>query len=1039
MKPTRSPRVSSIPATWIVCCLFSLGPTLALANNPAAPNPGMATHPGPSYAQLPLSFEANQGQTDERIAFIARGHGYTLLLSPTEATLALRKHDNGGLSATRLVRFQLLGAGDHGHLLGAGELAGKINYFLGNDPTKWHAAVPLYSRVEGRNVYPGIDLIYHGNQRHLEYDFVVAPGTEVDQIRLGLSGIECAHLGADGELVLETPDGAVSFHRPEVYQDVGGHRLPVTGQYVMRNENEVGFVVGAYDRSRPLVIDPVLQYSTYLGGSGTDIAEAIAVDGARNMYIAGETLSEDFPTLNAFQDTLSSGTNAFVTAINSSGSGLLYSTYLGGEDISFAVGLAVDGAGNAYVGGSTSSTNFPISGAVQAAFGGAQDGFLTKLDPTGALLFSTYLGGSRSDLVFAVTVQGANVYVAGQTTSADFITTNAFQSGCGSDGNCDFTLVTNLTTTVTNHVTIITTNIVTQVFSDAFLCRLSTNGNTLAYSTYFGGQADDSAETMTVDAAGNIYIAGITYSADLFVTNTFHTGTNFVTKPFRSTCGGGCTDPDAFITQFSPAGSVLYSTYLGGSGADFASGIAVDSSSNIYVVGTTSSSSFPLTIKPKHPADLLFGSAHGNSDVFLTELSTTTTNPTKAVYSVRLGGTGNDSASGIALTPAKNAVITGVTSSPDFPIYHASTNVPPDGVHAFIMKIAPSGTNFVYSTLVSGSGSDTDTVGAVALDASGNVYIAGSTTATDFPTVDPLQANNAGDRDAFVAKLAKIETDLGISAVPSADPAAVGELLSFTITVTNLGPLDAHNVLIHDVLPGTTTFSNSSVAATVDGRFLTLALGDLPVGRSTNITLGTLVTFVQTACNNFLVDADEDDPNPDNSAALTCVEVPVHDLAVVAVRTPKRVKLGGTGIVTVTIQNRSPDPEIITDKPTLLNLVTVNIASIGTSCTPPLAVLQTPRHDFPITIRSKGKFTARYAVTFGCANDPDRTTGTGNHDDFSYTAQVHHEAIDGLLDSHTADDICPHAALPGGLDQFPNGKVHDLGCPSAPNTDVIGP
>src|SRR5438876_7867478 len=378
-----------------------------------------------AYGKLPLSFEANRGQIDSRVKFLNRGRGYTLFLTQTEAVLAFRHPTKSEQTALRL---RLLGASSASSLVGVEELPGKVNYFIGKDREKWRTNIPTYAQVKHKDVYPGVDLVYYGNQRQLEFDFIVGPGANPSAIRLEVEGADRLDVNAQGDLVLHVNDGQLRLQKPAVYQAVKGIRQEVSGSYVLTDTHQVSFQVAAYDASRPLVIDPVLFYSTYLGGSARDSGRGIAVDAAGNAYVTGGA-SPDFPTTpGAFQPSSPGG--AFVTKLNPTGSGLVYSTFLGSSGE--GEGIAVDAAGNAYVTGVTDSTDFPTTpGAFQTALGGDQDGFVTKLNPTGsALLYSTYLGGSAADrgLRLAVDVAG-NAYVTGSTTSTNFPTTlGAFQT-----------------------------------------------------------------------------------------------------------------------------------------------------------------------------------------------------------------------------------------------------------------------------------------------------------------------------------------------------------------------------------------------------------------------------------------------------------------------------------------------------------------------------------------------------------------------------------------------------------------------------------
>jgi Beta-propeller repeat len=394
------------------------------------------------YGHLPLSFEANHGQSDSTVKFLSRGSGYSLFLTSNEAVLVLKQSEaDENRKASRVaraavsvshrksavVRMTLVNANSHSQPAGHDALPGKSNYFIGNNPAKWHTNIPTYAKVKYEGVYPGVDLVYYGNQGRLEYDFVVAPGADPRLVTLAFEGAREIHIDARGELVLGVEGGEVRQHKPVVYQEVAGVKQEVAGRYVMKGTRQVGFRVAAYDRSRPLIIDPVLVYSTYLGGNSFETGQGIAVDGAGSVYVTGNAASTNFPTTaGAAQTTHAGGFDAFVTKLDAAGSALVYSTYLGGNGFEAGRGIAVDGAGSGYVTGNTLSNNFPTTaGAFQTTPAGVSDAFVIKLDATGSgLVYSTYLGGSALDIGHGIVVDGAgSAYVTGQTVSTNFPTT----------------------------------------------------------------------------------------------------------------------------------------------------------------------------------------------------------------------------------------------------------------------------------------------------------------------------------------------------------------------------------------------------------------------------------------------------------------------------------------------------------------------------------------------------------------------------------------------------------------------------------------
>jgi Divergent InlB B-repeat domain/Beta-propeller repeat len=675
-----------------------------------------------SYGQLPLSFEINQGQTDKKVKFISRGQGYTLFLTPTEAVLALRKvveqPDNktkklarsnplakkptSAPSETLALQMQLVGANPNPLMDGLEELPGKVNYLKGNDPKQWQSNVTTYSKVRYQAVYPGIDLLYYGKQRQLEYDFVVQPGADPKAIRLNFAGAESARLDAAGDLLLLTKGGEVRLQKPVVYQTIDGQRRDVAGQFVLHEVSDnskgqqVGFAVAAYDTKQPLVIDPVLAYSSYLGGSG-DWGGGIAVDSSGNAYVTGSTSSTDFPTVNAKYPKLWGSSDAFVTKFNATGSKVLYSTYLGGSSGEVGRGIAVDSSGNAYVTGSTSSTDFPTVNAKYPKLWGYSDAFVTKFNATGSkviystylggnnkVIYSTYLGGNNKDLGnffeegenIAVDSFG-NAYVTGRTSSTDFPTVNAkYPKLWGS--------------------------------YDAFVTKFNASGSKVLYSTYLGGSGNEFGLGIAVDSAGNAYVTGATGSSNFPTVNA----------KYPKIWGGS----DAFVTKFNASGSkVLYSTYLGGSGNEFGLGIAVDSAGNAYVTGYTQSADFP-TVNAKYPK------IWGGRDAFVTKFNAS---GSKVLYSTYMGGSRDDYGSGIAVDSVGNAYVTGVTEG-DFPMVNAKYLTFWGSRSTFVVEFNSTGTKVLYSTYLGGV-SYTDGEG-IAVDSAGNAYVTGNTYSSNFPT-----------------------------------------------------------------------------------------------------------------------------------------------------------------------------------------------------------------------------------------------------------------------------------------------------------------
>lgn len=686
------------------------------------------------YGSLPLAFEANRGQTDSRVKFFARGRGYLLFLTVTDAVAA------SSSLATGYVDLHFAGANPRPRVVGLKRLPGRVNYFIGNDPKRWHSNIATYARVVYRDVYHDINLVYYGREGQLEYDWVLRPGARVGEIRVQVRGTGTPRIDRAGNLLLSSGRSVIRQNKPVVYQMIRGVRRFIPVRYVLGVEHEVGFAVGRFDARESLVIDPTLIYSTYLGGSDSDGAFSIAVDSTGHAYITGDTMSPNFPTAHPLQGVLRSDrscadasarpggrcTDAFVSKLGADGRSLVYSTFLGGTRDDSGHAIAVDKRGNAYVTGNTLSPDFPVRNALQPHFGGGSDlgdAFVSKLNASGsALIYSTYLGGKGDDDGNAIAVEAGNVYVAGRTNSANFPTAHPFQSRLGG-GVCRYEFLSRGQAPC----------------FDAFVAKLSTSGSKLVYSTYLGGKGTDFAWGIAVHQ-GRAYVAGQTAS------------TNFPTAHAlqRSFAGGTCSGDacdDAFLTELSSAGnSLIYSTYLGGSDDDIANGVVVDSSGNAYLVGVTQSANFPIV----HAAE---GRFLGRPDVaFVTKVAA---GGKRLIFSTYLGGSGSDEGYGIALDSAHNVYVTGRTSSPNFPTVRPLQNKLPgkeSPQNAFVTELSASGSSFVYSTYLGGN--DHDLGGGIAVDSAGNAYITGFATSTDFPTVHPLQSElGGGTFDAFVAKI----------------------------------------------------------------------------------------------------------------------------------------------------------------------------------------------------------------------------------------------------------------------------------------------
>jgi hypothetical protein len=677
------------------------------------------------YASLPQSFEPNRGQSDPRVDFLSHGRGYSLFLAGGDATLLLSR--GGHSHSATAVRMRLAGARPAVKASGAGRLPGSVNYLRGRHPSAAQTAIPTYRGVTYRGVYPGVDLRYYGSQRQLEYDFSLAPNADPSRIVLDFAGARGVDLAADGDLHLRLPGGVLLRERaPVAFQMSAGTRRPVAVRYVVRGDR-VSFALGAYDRSRPLTIDPVvLAYSTYLGGGGADSGQGIAVDSAGSAYVTGWTTSTDFPT-TALDTTQNGDDDVFVTKLAPDGKSLAYSTYLGGSSQDLGQAIAVDSAGSAYVTGRSLGPGFPTTpGALDSTVGGIADAFVAKLAPDGqSLVYSTYLGGSGQDNGEGIAVDSSGAaYVTGFADSADFPTTaGAFQTTPGGG-------------------------------RDDFVTKLAPDGGSLLYSTYLGGSADegehDQRGGIAVDSTGAAYVTGQTSSSDFPLKNALD-----------STLGG---TQDAYVTKLAPNGkSLAYSTYLGGATYETGVGVGVDSAGSAYVTGLTTSADFPTQ-------NAFDTTLRGSSDAFVSKFAP---DGQSLAYSTYLGGSADENGAAVAVDSAGSAYVTGSTYSGNFPTTADASDTTLGGSQdAFVSKLAPDGGSLAYSTYLGGG--DVEYGAGVAVDSAGAMYATGTTFSTDFPTAGaPFDTTLGGSEDAFVSKIANVAGGTGVPPPPPVPPAAV--------------------------------------------------------------------------------------------------------------------------------------------------------------------------------------------------------------------------------------------------------------------------
>lgn len=699
-------RRPTLPVLAMLVVLAGLYLPLASGSYPLS-HSGAFTPPSMPGLRLPLYFEANGGQVDSPVKFLARTPGGLLSFTSAGIDISLR-----GIEANSPVSLRFVGANEAPALTASEALPGRVNYLKG-DPATWRTGLLTYARITYTSLFDGIDLMYEGQGEQLKGTYLVAPGADPSTIRWRYGGAHRNTVDAEGNLRIALASGsgsaseqAIVEQAPVAWQEIEGRRVQVSARYQLAADGTIGFALGTFDPAYSLTIDPalVLPYSTYLGGSGIENGNGVAVDGAGYVYVAGATQSADFPTANQYQAD-QGGTDAFVAKLNTNASGaaaLVYATYLGGSAGDQAEDVEIDGFGNPYVVGYTDSDDFPTEDEYQADQA-STDAFIARLDSMGSgLLYSSYLGGSDNDYGkgIAVDAQG-RAYISGYTLSDDFPTKNQYQTDQGDD--------------------------------DPFVAKFDpdlSGQNSLVYSTYLGGSSFDQGARIAVDGQGNAYVTGFTASNDFPTRNEYQTN-----QP----------QDNAFLAKLDPTGSdIAYSTYLGGSGMDFGTGVDTDDAGHAYVSGYTSSTDFPTKNE--------FQGDQPDNDVFVTRLDTLASGAGSLVYSTYLGGDGYDDSYAIAAYGSGQVHVTGGTSSTDFPKkdqYQDDAGFS----DAFVSRLdtGMAGANsLVYSTYLGGDESDLGR--DIAVDLAGSVYVAGDTTSTDFPAENEYQADQ-GDRDAFVSRL----------------------------------------------------------------------------------------------------------------------------------------------------------------------------------------------------------------------------------------------------------------------------------------------
>ncbi|MHC1745016.1 MAG: PKD domain-containing protein [Syntrophobacteraceae bacterium] len=674
----------------------------------------------------PLHFILNQGQLDERIKYYSKNARQEIYFTEDGVYLAIAKGkpENDPLNAplnltrnerptieTQIVRLAPVSMARQVEIHSEDTRQAKVNWYVGNDQRRWKTNIPTYGAVTYRGARDGLDVRFYGKDRHLEYDLIVKPGQDPSQVKMACSGVDYYELTEEGDLVINLKGGATLLQkRPTIYQMINGDRVSIEGGFTVErpattrsasgaqnlalaeadDDMVYGFDVGEYDRSLPVVIDPVIMYADYLelGGTGEDYSLSIDVDSTGCAYTAGYTSSTEqsfsIPGAIPIGTLTTSSYNIFVKKFDALG-GDVHTTYLGGNDNSRAYAIASDNAGNVYLTGQTSATNYPTVLPIYGTNRGNGDSFLTKLAPDGTVSFSTYIGGADEDMGYGIAIDTSGcAYITGYTYSVNYPTSNAY---CITHSSGDM---------------------------DAFITKINTITRTLTYSTFVGGDANNCGKAVAVDSSGSAYVTGWTYSSNFPVFGS----------PFQPEFAG---IQDAFVLKLGTSGSTLaYSTYLGGSDADAGMGIALDSSGNAYVTGKTNSTDYPVSGDRSQ-----FGSNYtGGTDGFVTKLDSS---GSALTYSTYLGGADVDIPAGIRVNTSNEAFIVGETASNNFPLVNAFHGAKDGSRAAFITKLNAAGSSAVFSSYYLGNeGNDAGTGIALDKSAGTGVYFTGYTTTADY-------------------------------------------------------------------------------------------------------------------------------------------------------------------------------------------------------------------------------------------------------------------------------------------------------------------
>lgn len=877
---------------------------------------------GRLLSRMPLAFEPNAGQAPAGAEFLARTGAGTILLRRDGAVLQIPLSSETGGSAERLasprtrataqsVRMSLVGTSGASSVSGIDPLITKANYFTGRDPAAWRENVPTFSRASFIGVYPGVDMVYYGHEGNLEYDFVVSPGADPRTITLEFDGIESAKKSKENDLLLTLKEGRLLLHHPIAYQIIGADRRGVEcGYHLLAPERSassgasgvrVSFNLGVFDSRFPLVIDPVLTYSTYLGGTGMDQPAGIAADSDGNTFIAGFTRSLNFPLVNPIQSQIAGDSDIFISKVNAEGTAILSSTYIGGAGSDLATGIALGNDGSVFVSGITSSVDFPSVHAFQPALRGSSDAFVLKLDGgVSTLQFSTYFGGSgdeENSSVAADTSSGA--VLAGSTKSADLPLLRPFQASSG--GNVD-----------------------------GFIARFDIQG-ALVSSSYLGASGEDRCLGVALGGSDEVYLCGLTDSE------------NFPATPgaLQTTNAG---QPDGFVAKVSSDGSgLVYSTYIGGAGSESVNAVTVSESGEAFITGATSSSDFPTT--PDAYRRNFSGGNALNGDAFVAKLQA---DARGLKYSTYYGGSGGDSGNSIALGPFGIAYIIGATSSANLPMVRPLQSSNGGGLSdAFMVEMNPDGSEVLFSSYFGGSEFDYGT--GIALAPSGDLLVAGFTLSPDFPVLNPIQPALSGFlSDGFVAKLSEtISPGIDLAILKTHEGAfGAGIDGTYTLHVANVGSNSTRGaVVVTDVLPNALRFvagEGTGWNVSVSGQTVTCVSNAVfGPGQASRITLTVAVgnSAIPKVTNTATVSTEEDSVGENNESADVANVLFVADLKISQTASPTPIPAGSSLTYSIVVLNQGPGlaigPRMTATLPPEVTLVSATTQQ-GT-CPPPFS------------------------------------------------------------------------------------------------------